>query len=144
MEIDFDDAKTTGKYSVIMVDIDHFKDINDIHGHVAGDSMLCKVAEALKDCVSNNDMVARLGGEEFCIVLLGVSQNKAVEIAEQMRKKVERIDGGDISVTCSFGVTSMEFDVEDPDELISRADIALYQAKALGRNQVRVWTDIAQ
>ena len=144
MELDFDDAIATGKYSIIMVDIDHFKDINDVHGHVAGDTMLCKVAEALKESVSKNDMVARFGGEEFCIVLLGVSQIKAVEIAEQMRNRIEHIRSDGISVTCSFGVTSMEFDTEDPDELISRADIALYQAKALGRNQVRVWTDIAK
>lgn len=144
MEHDFNENSDDEKYSIIMIDIDHFKDINDHHGHVVGDTILRKVADALQHCLGTKHMLARFGGEEFCAVLKGVSENETVRIAEKMRDKVTQIHYDNISVTCSFGVTSMATNAQNPDELISRADTALYQSKSMGRNLVSVWTKPTQ
>jgi diguanylate cyclase (GGDEF)-like protein len=128
-----------GEYCLIMADIDHFKLVNDTHGHITGDAVLCKVANILQNCVRQDDIVARFGGEEFCIVLPNTSKEQSMFIAETMRQQVEACSVNAIRVTCSFGVTSALFNAKVPAELIEQADIALYQSKENGRNRVTLW-----
>lgn len=139
MAKDFLDTERLDEYCIIMADIDHFKSVNDTYGHSAGDSVICGVANILQGSVRQNDIVARFGGEEFSIVLHRVPQNQAMHIAETMRKKIERAHFDDITVTCSFGVTSIQFEAPSPEALIEQADIALYKSKSLGRNRVTLW-----
>ncbi|NIC04291.1 GGDEF domain-containing protein [Billgrantia bachuensis] len=126
--------------SLLMADLDHFKRINDSYGHSVGDSVLCQFAELLMRQTRRHDCVARYGGEEFVIILVGSGQARAMEIADRIRRAVEKTefsshDGQSIPVTTSIGVTRLEQD-EPAQEAIKRADEALYRAKREGRNQV--------
>lgn len=141
MNRDFSDLELLGEYSVIMADIDHFKMVNDNHGHNAGDAVLRGVANTLQHNVRQNDIAARYGGEEFCIILPGASTEKATDIAETVRQKVEESSFENINVTCSFGITSISFGAKTPTELIGQADLALYQSKVNGRNRVTWWDE---
>lgn len=140
MERDFESSEQVDEYCIIMADIDYFKGVNDTYGHSVGDTVICGVSNILQSSVRQNDIVARYGGEEFCILLRQVSQAQATRIAENMRLKIEQSLFEDVSVTCSFGITSILFDAKTPIELINQADIALYRSKSLGRNQVTVWS----
>jgi diguanylate cyclase (GGDEF)-like protein len=129
--------------AVIMVDLDHFKQVNDSHGHPAGDTVLRETARRMQLCVRSYDQVGRYGGEEFLIVLPGSSQANAVELAERLRWMIgqEPVAAWNvaISVTASFGVAAIERGLTvAPEELIRIADAALYRAKEEGRNRV-VW-----
>ena len=120
--------------SAIMVDVDHFKRINDAHGHKAGDEAICAVAQALS---AERATVGRLGGEEFALLLRGRTMPEAVELAERLRAAVATltIGGAQVMLTCSFGVS--EWRTGDTiDTLLKRADMALYDAKLGGRNRV--------
>ena len=139
MNRDFLDLPQIEEYCILMVDIDHFKSVNDTYGHSIGDTVLCGVAELLQANIRKSDSVARFGGEEFCIILPNTTQEQAIRIAEAIRIKVEKATFDDIPVTCSFGVTSIKFKARTPSELIEQADLALYEAKSLGRNQVALW-----
>ncbi len=139
MKRDFADVEQLDEYSIIMADIDHFKRVNDTHGHNAGDAVLRGVANILQSSVRQSDIVARFGGEEFCIICPRAAVEKAIAIAEDMRTKIEASAFSDITVTCSFGVSSIKFDAKIPAELIDQADTALYRSKAGGRNQVTTW-----
>lgn len=139
MNRDFADSERLDEYCIIMVDIDHFKEVNDTYGHTAGDSVLRGVASILQGSIRQNDIAARYGGEEFCIVLPGATQGQAMRIAETIRQKVETNHFDKIAVTCSLGVTSIKFNAKDPLELIDQADLALFESKSLGRNQVTQW-----
>jgi len=136
---DFEGSKQLDEYCIIMVDIDHFKNVNDTYGHSMGDDVICGVAEVLKANLNELDIVARFGGEEFCVYLHQANENKALEIAERMRSQIEKNHFGDINVTCCFGVSSIKFKAKSYLELITQADLALYQSKSLGRNQVTMW-----
>ena len=138
---DFEKSGLLDQYCIIMVDIDHFKSVNDNYGHSAGDSVICGVAEILQACISGNDIVSRFGGEEFCVYLHKATENEAVDIAENMRCQIEDSRFGEISVTCCFGVSSITFNAKSYLELINQADIALYQSKLLGRNKVTLWNN---
>lgn len=124
--------------SVIMIDIDHFKAINDTHGHAVGDEVLRHVARLLSAGLRAGDAIVRWGGEEFVLVLPNVSTRAAARIAERARATVEgsptRVAKG-IGVTVSAGVASRKSE-ESLDELIGRADASLYRAKQSGRNRV--------
>nr|WP_310736030.1 MULTISPECIES: GGDEF domain-containing protein [unclassified Pseudoalteromonas] len=139
MNRDFLDLPQIEEYCILMVDIDHFISVNDTYGHSIGDTVLCGVAELLQANIRKSDSVARFGGEEFCIILPNTTQEQAIRIAEAIRIKVEKATFEDIPVTCSFGVTSIKFKARTPSELIEQADLALYEAKSLGRNQVALW-----
>jgi diguanylate cyclase (GGDEF)-like protein len=126
--------------SVLMLDLDHFKGINDNYGHSVGDRVLCQFAELLVTQTRRHDCVARYGGEEFVIILVGSGQARAMEVAERIRYAVEKSeftdhDGRLIAVTASIGVTRLQQD-EPPQASLRRADEALYRAKQQGRNQV--------
>ncbi|WP_310736278.1 tetratricopeptide repeat-containing diguanylate cyclase [Pseudoalteromonas sp. SR44-2] len=139
MNRDFLDLPQIEEYCILMVDIDHFKSVNDTYGHSIGDTVLCGVAELLQANIRKSDSVARFGGEEFCIILPNTTQEQAIRIAEAIRIKVEKATFDDIPVTCGFGVSSIKFKARTPSELIEQADLALYEAKSLGRNQVALW-----
>ncbi|MEM7618261.1 MAG: GGDEF domain-containing protein [Pseudomonadota bacterium] len=132
------------EFSLIIIDIDHFKAFNDKYGHQIGDQVLRLVALTLVDEVKGQDMAARYGGEEFCIILPGTSKQEAKFVAENLRKAVERKEvinrstGDNLGqITISLGVA--EYLNEDtPEDLIRRADRALYKSKDDGRNRVTV------
>lgn len=139
MSRDFIDLSQFKNYSIIMVDIDHFKKVNDNYGHNTGDTVLIGIASILQQEVSQHDITVRYGGEEFCLVLPDSTPEQAMKMAETIRIKVEMSRFDDVEVTCSFGVTSIQFEAKSPTELIEQADIALYKSKANGRNQVTLW-----
>jgi len=126
--------------SVILIDLDHFKSINDTYGHAQGDRVLIKLANNLKHTIRTGDILARWGGEEFIIFLPETSLNKATAIAERFRKNIENIQipigNKTISLTASLGVSHNDMSEYTLDELISMADKHLYHAKESGRNQV--------
>lgn len=127
------------EYCIILMDVDHFKLVNDTYGHSMGDTVLRSVANTLQNNIGMNGIVSRFGGEEFCIILPSCSQQKAMEVAENIRQKVANEDVGEISITCSLGVTSIAFQAQTATELIEQADLALFKSKSLGRNQVTLW-----
>ncbi|GBF35246.1 hypothetical protein DCCM_4369 [Desulfocucumis palustris] len=125
-------------FSLVMVDIDFFKRINDRWGHQFGDRVLAQVAEAIKQSLRAEDSVARFGGEEFVILLPGADCRTALQVAERVRRGVEGVNWQDgLGVTVSAGVASYPEDGEKLAELLKNADLALYKAKSGGRNQVR-------
>ena len=128
--------RTDGRLSVVLLDIDHFKQLNDTHGHVVGDAVLRQVAAALRECGREYDTVARYGGEEFAAVLPGCSSALALQVAERLRRAVEE-SGSDVRVTASAGVATYPYDGVDAASLLEAADQALYASKRSGRNTVR-------
>ncbi|MCC6746386.1 MAG: diguanylate cyclase [Deltaproteobacteria bacterium] len=127
--------------SLLMVDVDHFKQYNDLHGHPAGDQVLRQVADMIAEGRRVNDVVARYGGEEFAILLIDTPRRSAMAVAEQLRERVGKRRFGDLSlgpgkITISVGVAACPDDATDPGELLLAADAALYAAKRAGRNRV--------
>ncbi|MGE0607852.1 MAG: diguanylate cyclase [Pirellulales bacterium] len=118
----------------IMVDLDHFKSINDTHGHQAGDMVLQKAAEQLRKGRRPSDLVCRYGGEEFCVLLPHTGLDDALTVANQIRKTIESTDFNGIAVTASLGLSSRGLGANNPQELIDQADKCLYVAKRRGRN----------
>ena len=136
--------KNTKRYghslSVVMLDIDNFKSINDTYGHAKGDTVLKSIAKSLSQGVRGSDFIARVGGEEFAIILQETNLTSAQELIERLRAAIEltniSIESQDLNVTASFGIAQFEAENDDFDKLLSKADIALYQAKKGGRNKV--------
>jgi diguanylate cyclase (GGDEF)-like protein/PAS domain S-box-containing protein len=131
-----------GKLSLLMVDIDHFKRINDKHGHSIGDEVIRRIAEALALEVRAADSVCRYGGEEFCIVLPNTMLDGAVVVAERIRNKIRLPGFARVPVTASFGVSSLECGADALKDLIDQADQALYAAKRAGRDRVGRFDEI--
>jgi two-component system, cell cycle response regulator len=129
-------ARNDGRLSVVLLDIDHFKLLNDNHGHVTGDAVLRQIAQALELCGREYDTIARYGGEEFAAVLPACSSGLALQVAERLRLAVQDAVS-DVPVTASAGVATYPYDGIDVAGLLSAADRALYAAKRGGRNQVR-------
>ena len=132
--------------SVVLVDLDHFKRVNDTHGHAAGDQVLRHVGSLLAESVRAIDTAGRYGGEEFLIVLPETDADAAASVAEKLRRivgsaAVQLPDGESISITISAGVAGGSGAVLRPDMLVRDADSALYSAKALGRDQVYVFRE---
>ncbi|WP_321532316.1 sensor domain-containing diguanylate cyclase [uncultured Desulfuromonas sp.] len=128
-------------FSVVMMDIDHFKKVNDTYGHHVGDQVLMEVAQTCRNHCRESDLVSRFGGEEFLILLPSTNLNGAQTHAEKIRQAIEALSfptaEGNISVTASFGVSQWQAETKI-DRVVSRADAALYQAKHDGRNCVRL------
>jgi diguanylate cyclase (GGDEF)-like protein/PAS domain S-box-containing protein len=133
--------------SCIMADIDFFKQVNDTHGHLVGDQVIVAIARALTLHMRGGDLLCRYGGEEFCIVLPGASEEVALEVAERLRNEIQQHVGTSLRtveglrITSSFGVASLKSNAETLTELIELSDFALYQAKRSGRNRVSLWND---
>jgi diguanylate cyclase (GGDEF)-like protein len=125
---------------LIFIDLDHFKRINDEHGHAVGDALLCAVAERLSGELRDSDTLCRLGGDEFVVLLPGVTHRAAVaEVADKLMLTAAapyRLSGGTLAVTFSSGIALAPEDGEDPQALMDCADAAMYRAKRAGRNRV--------
>lgn len=125
-----------GPFTVLMIDVDHFKQYNDSHGHQAGDTVLSRVAEVLRDVIRQVDTAARYGGEEFLLLLPQTSAEAAVEVAERLRKKVSSAELDGERVTVSVGVAEYPGNGDTVEGVIAAADAALYRAKMDGRDRV--------
>ncbi|MCW9088731.1 MAG: diguanylate cyclase [Gammaproteobacteria bacterium] len=135
-------ARYRRDFSLLMVDIDHFKRVNDTYGHLTGDAVLRQVAKTITECARENDVVGRYGGEEIIVLLPETRADGALVFAERLRQQVMEqrtaSEGGDeqVQVTVSVGVACCPTDAGDETALIAAADKALYQAKESGRNRV--------
>ena len=127
--------------SLLIIDLDHFKAINDTHGHLVGDEVLWRVAEAVRATVRSADSAVRYGGEEFCVILPGTERAEAAHVGERVRAGIARLNldslRSGLRVTASVGVAELD-PVEELYEWLQRADLALYSAKHAGRNQVHI------
>ena len=121
--------------SVIMLDIDHFKQFNDQFGHPAGDRVLREVGSTLKSILRGHDVVARYGGEEFVVLLPGTESEEAMDVAERLRTAIEEHQWIERKITASLGVTTSSSDTPDSATLVDHADRALYHSKECGRNR---------
>ncbi|MDQ0232570.1 GGDEF domain-containing protein [Metabacillus malikii] len=133
--------KAKGQFALMLLDIDYFKKINDTYGHQAGDFILKQFANILRGAFPEQEKVFRIGGEEFSILLLNTKCSTAVLVGEEIRKKVENHkfilpDLKEIHISISIGVTINHVADESKEDIIRRADIALYEAKKSGRNRV--------
>ena len=122
--------------SVLMVDIDHFKEYNETHGHPAGDEVLAKIAAIIKSVARSIDIVARYGGEEFAVILPQTDVAGALATADRLRTQVESSNWPHGQITVSIGLSKVEPEMADHSELVTCADMALYEAKRKGRNRV--------
>lgn len=136
-------ALENGKHmSVIIMDMDHFKSVNDTYGHDVGDEVLIQLAKRIIDSTRSADLAARYGGEEFVVLMPETDFQSAYEVADRIRATVERTpfqvshEIGTLSKTLSIGVASLNLQGDDPSAMLKRADTALYEAKNTGRNQV--------
>jgi diguanylate cyclase (GGDEF)-like protein len=124
----------------VMLDLDHFKSINDTHGHPFGDEVLRRMGQLLTETVRTEDIACRYGGEEFVILAPGLERHAAVALAERLRLAVEGLqmlhEGNQVNLTCSFGVAEVDSGMHASADLVHRADMALYEAKRGGRNRV--------
>ena len=133
----WDEARLAShELSAIMVDIDHFKSINDNHGHAKGDDVLRQVAAVVMKTVSEDDVVCRYGGEEFSVFMPGTSVDEAELRAERIRLAIKALQTDNLRVTASLGVSSMAYHAASPQDLLDQADKCLFVAKRHGRNQV--------
>jgi len=127
--------------SIVMIDVDHFKAINDQHGHAAGDHVLKEVGAICQDVLRGSDVIGRIGGEEFVLLLPGAPQASAEQVAERMRARLAgtqiNLHEKAFTVTASFGVATLSDDDNTLQEILDRADEAMYHAKHGGRNQVQ-------
>jgi diguanylate cyclase (GGDEF)-like protein len=138
--------QTTNKgypFGLILIDIDHFKQINDRTGHAAGDRALKVAARAIDHCLRQNDFLCRYGGDEFAVLLPGTRKSGVIEVAERIREKISRtlveFEGHVIPLSASLGVSVFgAARMADKTQLMRDADKALYRAKAAGRNRVGI------
>lgn len=134
--------------SIVMFDLDFFKNVNDMHGHAAGDVVLQKIATLLMNSLRQNDFISRHGGEEFVIVMPGMPIRQAQERMEACRKEIEKTvilhNDKKINITISGGISHIVNYTETQDELLKLADDALYYSKMNGRNKITVIDDIPQ
>lgn len=133
--------KNSLPFSLLILDIDHFKSVNDTHGHIAGDQVLVEVTRILNRQFRSSDIFARYGGEEFVAGLPGIDLESAVQVAERARKAVETSpisieNNAFLNVTISIGISSIRDSDKDYQDIIERSDKALYEAKDSGRNRI--------
>ncbi|MCL2485018.1 MAG: GGDEF domain-containing protein [Endomicrobia bacterium] len=137
------EKRYSGGFYILMLDLDHFKTVNDTYGHLVGDKVLCSIAKMLVDCIRPGDLVGRYGGEEFIIFMSLASKDEAVSIAQNIidtvQKKKYKENDEKFNVTISVGISNYPEDAESIDQIISAADKALYKAKQNGRNQLVVY-----
>lgn len=133
--------------ALVMIDVDRFKSVNDTHGHAVGDEVLRGFTQAVREGMRADDLLARLGGEEFCLLLPGLDQDAARDVAERIRRAVEgravaQSPAGPVRVTASFGIVAFGAGDARLDLRLRQADQALYAAKHGGRNRVVLWSPL--
>jgi len=140
---EFDRSRESGKaLSLVVLDVDHFKNVNDTHGHAVGDEVLMELARRIKELTRSSDLPARYGGEEFVVVMPETNPDVAQNVAERLRMGIADEpfvlprSGLSLEITISIGVANLTEGIQDPDDLFQRADEALYKAKNSGRNRV--------
>lgn len=125
-------------FCLLMLDIDHFKLVNDTHGHEAGDEVLRHLAKVLQEGTRGIDLAARVGGEEFAVLLTETERQSGIEVTERLRAAVELMQVPDLpKITASFGLAEFPSSANTAPELLAAADAAMYEAKSQGRNRVR-------
>jgi diguanylate cyclase (GGDEF)-like protein len=130
-------GRSLSPLGVVLLDLDRFRVLNDLHGHSHGDKALAAVGRLLSATIRASDFAARFGGEEFLLLLPETDRQGSIELAEKLRKQIERTELVQTGpITASFGVAGLPEDAVDPNELVRKADRALYMAKAQGRNRV--------
>jgi len=132
-----DDRDDAGHAAALMIDVDHFKAVNDTYGHPVGDRVLRRVANSISKAVRPGDMVVRYGGEEFLVLLSGVDDTAGLAVAERIRAAVAAVDGDVPEVTVSIGLAFRRRG-DDLETMTSRADESLYQAKVAGRDRIHL------
>ncbi len=137
------DSERGEQLAVIMMDIDHFKSINDNFGHAAGDEVIKAIATVIHEVVGERGVVGRYGGEEFCVLIPGCDGITARGIAEDIRETVENTPCRDVDVTLSCGVSAREYMAMDCQHIVEQADQGLYAAKNGGRNRVISWNEFS-
>jgi diguanylate cyclase (GGDEF)-like protein len=130
--------------SLMMIDVDNFKSYNDSFGHLAGDAALKTVSDAMKDTLRADDVAARFGGEEFSILLPRTNIEEAAAIAERIRMRIEHTKFPHRPITISLGIAGYSNEFETPKDWITAADMALYEAKHMGRNNVQVYDNMGR
>lgn len=130
--------------SCIMIDVDHFKSVNDDHGHAMGDEVLKQVSTVLLNTARSADIVCRYGGEEFCVLLPNVGLDGAGHAAERYRVEISKLDFENLSITASLGCSSRSLGASLAEQMLDQADQALYHAKRSGRNRVVRFDQIDQ
>jgi len=127
-------------FSLLVLDLDHFKAINDDYGHEAGDLLLRRVADTLRQCLRATDLPARLGGEEFGVLLANTNTDQAASVSEKIRSQIEKLEvnfeGQTLSVTLSGGLATLGDDGDNLQSILREADNRMYEAKAAGRNRI--------
>ncbi|WLQ16581.1 diguanylate cyclase [Hahella aquimaris] len=141
LNYEFSRAKRYGSgLTLVLLDIDHFKKINDTKGHAAGDEVLIRLSSFLRQSLRSSDLIARIGGEEFCIILPEHLDEGVKTFIDRLRTDISlqefQFEGESFPVTCSFGVAEYRNDVSQPKDILKKADEALYQAKRTGRNKI--------
>lgn len=149
LEQQIKNAERTGKLvALFFIDLDKFKEANDSLGHEAGDNLLQQAATRISSCVRQNDTVARIGGDEFTVILTEFDQISHVKrIANKMIKELAKpfqVYGNKVSISGSIGISLIPQDAVNPEDLISNADQAMYAAKNEGRNQFRFFSLVAE
>lgn len=129
------DTASDAAWTLLFVDIDHFKDVNDRFSHQHGDDVLRQVADAIRSCMRRGDMVCRYGGDEFCVLSTGADPDAAAAMGERIRETVE----SRTEVTVSVGVAQQQAKAASLQAMLSHADSMMYQAKKTGRNKVEIW-----
>lgn len=133
-------VRNGGALSVLFIDLDHFKSVNDTYGHPTGDHVLVEVAQRIKDAIRTTDYLARYGGEEFAVVLSDTGINGGINVANRIRERIAEapfvFEGQTITMTASLGLSEYRGTVETPESLLAESDEALYSAKQGGRNRV--------
>ncbi len=142
-DLEFRRAQRTNQtVAFLVIDVDHFKQVNDTHGHAAGDEVLASLSADLSAGVRRIDVVGRIGGEEFAVLMPGATAERAAEVAERVRAKIAssvyQFESGNVMPTVSIGVADGDPWVERAEEVLARADLALYRAKNDGRDRVEV------
>ncbi|MCR9270600.1 MAG: sensor domain-containing diguanylate cyclase [Hyphomonadaceae bacterium] len=134
-----------GQLSALMLDIDHFKQVNDVHGHATGDKVLAKLVSVATNVLRQEDLIGRLGGEEFAIVLVDSDAQAAAKVADRIRQTIKQVkfpsETGPFNVSVSIGVSEPFYNESSINDALERADAALYNAKRNGRDRVELATE---
>lgn len=134
-----ENKRNNNNLSLLMIDIDDFKKVNDNYGHQKGDEVLSKVGDILNETIREMDFAARYGGEELCVIMPNTNKNNASLIANRIRENISKVNFDEFSITVSIGVSQLNENITFAEDLILYADKALYKAKNNGKNRIEIY-----